>query len=281
MLDEGDGKEGDLNVKRRNEQWKDFISNNSMFNENDDHDDDDDETTTNSSLSSGLKRTITPTNVSANHGPFQRMSKQHTLIGSDRGCVSAHDLEMFRRSASRMKMTKGMGGAVLSQQQQQSGTPMQCQNTRPGETLGATMLNRLSSMESGSDASRSVLSNGTNVVDANVSQPCAVDVAPANIPMASLANHNISSPLAQMMAKKFNMTTMPDNDGSRRTITPSLMGRKVHTVSAGLAYGSAGFRTDSNTRVSRFELLKSGGVSALSLSSGGSGTTGTNKNEEW
>jgi hypothetical protein len=99
---------------------------------------------------------------------------------------------------------------------------------------------------------------------------------------------NATSPLAQMMAKKFNMRMMPDNGQSSMRSTTNLMGRRVHTVSAGLAYGSAGFCMDSNTRLSRFELLSGkmggdgGGTSTLSIASGASGGGGGyGKNEEW
>jgi hypothetical protein len=96
-----------------------------------------------------------------------------------------------------------------------------------------------------------------------------------NTPSTSTNNNN-TSPLAQMMAKKFNMT-IPTTSSNTHT---SLMGRRVHTVSAGLAYGSSGFQMDSDTRMSKFE-LKATTASALSISSGGSGGCGYGKNEEW
>jgi hypothetical protein len=196
--------------------------------------------------------------------------------------VSAHDLAVFRRSASKMKMTAG--AAVSQQQQLQTGMTMQSPQ-RPGEMLGASMLSRLSSIESNStslgDSVRSVtasaLSSGGPAL-----QPSALLSTPSS---GNGGNSNTTSPLAQMMAKKFNMNMIPSNNVSSLPTT-NLMGRRVHTVSAGLAYGSAGFQMDSNTRLSRFELLsnKNGGRSSLSISSGGSGgggNSGYGKNEEW
>ncbi|KAL7508475.1 hypothetical protein ACHAXN_005547 [Cyclotella atomus] len=292
MLDEGDGKEGDMNVRLRNEQWKVFRSNSCTVS-----DDEGDANTNNGNSVSGVKRVLTPSssggsasdgggssNIARGYqdtGGHQMMDHpqnntpmmQHSLIGAHRGCVSAHDLAVLRRSASKMKMTAAGGTAwagVLPSVQSTIQSPQ-----RPGETLGASMLSRLSSIES----------SGTSLGDSNTS---ATVGGSNNGPAVMSSTSNATSPLAQMMAKKFNMRMMPDNGQSSMRSTTNLMGRRVHTVSAGLAYGSAGFCMDSNTRLSRFELLSGkmggdgGGTSTLSIASGASGGGGGyGKNEEW
>ena len=313
MLDEGDGKEGDLNVRLRNEQWKVFRTGGSACVSEDESGDSNEGNNDNSSHSlSGLKRTLTPSSSGGDaidakdpplsshhvlrmmdHPHITTLPNQQRLIGSDRGCVSAHDLAVFRRSASRMKMASSGGGGIAGHAAMGTTTTSLQQHSqqRPGETLGASMLSRLSSMESQGNV---VAGSMRDVGSAVAVQPAdsAVSVAsPASnnndVPFAfTFANDTAASPLAQMMARKINMmanttaTAVASDMNRPQHTTMPFMGRRVHTVSAGLAYGSAGFHMDSNTRMSRFDLLKSSGPSALSLSSGGSGAGG-GKNEEW
>lgn len=102
---------------------------------------------------------------------------------------------------------------------------------------------------------------------------------------------NALSPLAQMMAKSANLsskqqqdlflskvnyqmsnaTTTSSGGGGQQQQQSSQMGRRVHTVGAGLAYGGP--------NLSRFDL---GSLRKdLSITSGGSGSSGAGKNEEW
>lgn len=313
MLDEGDGKEGDLNVRLRNEQWKVFRTNSACVSEDESGDTNEGNNDNNSHSLSGLKRTLTPTSsggdtidgkaadASPSHHVLRMMDHPHIttlpnqqrLIGSDRGCVSAHDLAVFRRSASRMKMASSGGGGIAGHAAMGMNTTSLQQHSqqRPGETLGASMLSRLSSMESQGNVVGSMRDVGSAVAVQPAASASVASASASNnndVPFAlTFANDTASSPLAQMMARKINTmantnttATASDMNRPQHTATMPFMGRRVHTVSAGLAYGSAGFHMDSNTRISRFDLLKSSGVSALSLSSGGSGAGG-GKNEEW
>ncbi|KAL7478080.1 hypothetical protein ACHAW6_003863 [Cyclotella cf. meneghiniana] len=295
MLDEGDGKEGDLNLRLRNEQWKVFRTSDCGTGDDDDDDKEDSlmftpEHRTGSLL--GSKRVLTPSsstnsndymgdapnNRSENtegYSPVPMMTMhshaqstgitqpQPNLIGSHRGCVSAYDLAVFRRAASRMKISPQMPSP--------SGVhwiePSQSSQQRPGETLGAAMLSRLSS---GGSNDLGVAREAAPSTLSSVMSGKASTAGPAIIlPHAS--------PLAQMMANKLSVG-MAEPPASLPPAS-KLMSRRVHTVSAGLAYGSAGFRMDNKTRLSRFELGKD--TSILSLSSQGSGQGGFGKNEEW
>eukprot|EP00804_Cyclotella_cryptica_P024957 CCRYP_015496-RA/>CCRYP_015496-RA protein AED:0.28 eAED:0.28 QI:0/-1/0/1/-1/1/1/0/652 len=312
MLDEGDGKEGDLNLRLRNEQWKVFRSSSCGTHDDDDHDDDDNEGDNalvftpehRSGSLLGSKRVLTPsssTNSNDRMGDdtpednilhssenndgmehtkaFPTMTMHHhpqssgmaqpqsnNLVGSHRGCVSAYDLAVFRRAASRMKMSPQMpaatGGAHWIEPSQRL----------PGETLGAAMLSRLSSS-----------GGSSNVVGGAFQSPVSTPSDQGSTSGPAVIH---ASPLAQMMANKFH-TGMGASAGAGAPLPPmslppassNPLRRRVHTVSAGLAYGSAGFRMDTKTRLSRFELAKD--TSILSLSSQGSGQGGFGKNEEW
>jgi hypothetical protein len=94
---------------------------------------------------------------------------------------------------------------------------------------------------------------------------------------------NALSPLAQMMAKSANLSSKQQQDlflskvnyqmgsGGGQQQQQSQMGRRVHTVGAGLAYGGP--------NLSRFDL---GSLRKdLSITSGGSGSSGAGKNEDW
>ena len=296
MLDEGDGKEGDLNVRLRNERWKEFrtssTSATSLVSEDDeeqqqrDVDDDDDTmghsgnngtvvasstgTATSSSLL-GYKRTLTPSSLTsikdqANNRNTNKNQSQWVDCHT-RGCVSAHDLAVFRRSASRMRMTvDGVSTNTVVASSAATDNNVFLSNAaapmKPGETLGAPMLERLSLLEDGSSTTATADSTGP-------SRPTTAQEVTNSV--------DTSSPLAQMMASRTFQNRMMMPTTNNHTIQ-----RRVHTVSAGLAYGSAGFTTDpNNTRLSRFDLLPRNKLSALSASSGGSGGGGYGKNEEW
>eukprot|EP00956_Cyclotella_meneghiniana_P007540 scaffold10184_cov52-Cyclotella_meneghiniana.AAC.4 len=290
MLDEGDGKEGDLNVRLRNERWKEFRTScnsaTSLVSEDDEEQqqrdvDDDDNTmghsgnngtvvasSTGTATSSllGYKRTLTPSSLTSikDQANNRNTNKNHSqwVDCHTRGCVSAHDLAVFRRSASRMRMTvDGVSANTVIASSAATGNnaaaPM-----KPGETLGAPMLERLSLLEDGSSTTATADSTGP-------SRPTTAQEVTNSV--------DTSSPLAQMMASRTFQNRMMMPTTNNHTIQ-----RRVHTVSAGLAYGSAGFTTDpNNTRLSRFDLLPRNKLSALSASSGGSGGGGYGKNEEW
>ena len=291
MLDEGDGKEGDLNVRLRNERWKEFrtssTSATSLVSEDDEEqqqrDVDDDDTmghsgnnasstgTATSSSLLGYKRTLTPSSLTsikdqANNRNTNKNQSQWVDCHT-RGCVSAHDLAVFRRSASRMRMTvDGVSTNTVVASSAATGNNVFLSNAaapmKPGETLGAPMLERLSLLEDGSSTTATADSTGP-------SRPTTAQEVTNSV--------DTSSPLAQMMASRTFQNRMMMPTTNNHTIQ-----RRVHTVSAGLAYGSAGFTTDpNNTRLSRFDLLPRNKLSALSASSGGSGGGGYGKNEEW
>jgi hypothetical protein len=140
-----------------------------------------------------------------------------------------------------------------------SNTVQSLQLSKPGETLGASMLSRISS---GGESDLSLGGSARKSLDLSNNSPLAQIMA--NKPPNPILSQN-ASPLAQMMAR------MPA--GARQQQPSSIMGRRVHTVSAGLAYGSAGFSVDPKTRLSKFDLKKADN-SALSISSGGG-------NAEW
>lgn len=139
MLDEGDGKEGDLNQRCRNEQWKDFECLNAP----------------------NKKR----------RGTMSRSS----------GVVSANDLAVMRRSASKMKTTANSMFATLS---------------KANSTLS------LSGSPSLAKTNQSILPGLSN-----------------GKPQESLS-------------------TMMSEPALKRSFTESLLENKVHSISAGLAYGS-------------------------------------------
>ncbi|KAL3797272.1 hypothetical protein HJC23_004564 [Cyclotella cryptica] len=87
-----------------------------------------------------------------------------------------------------------------------------------------------------------------------------------------------SCPLAETRESKLNSGMAKQQ--AQQPLSSKLMKRRVHTVSAGLAYGSTGFRMDTKTRMSRFELGKET-ANILSTSSEGSGQSCYTKNEEW
>jgi len=140
--------------------------------------------------------------------------------------------------------------------------------TLPGATLGGEMLSRISSKNSIMSSTHSNSSVGS----------CGGG--------GSGHQDNTLSPLAQMMAKSANLSSKQQQDlflskvnyqmgsgggggGGQQQL--SQMGRRVHTVGAGLAYGGP--------NLSRFDL---GSLRKdLSISSGGSGSSGAGKNEEW
>ncbi|KAL3797266.1 hypothetical protein HJC23_004558 [Cyclotella cryptica] len=308
MLDEGDGKEGDLNLHLRNEQWKVFQV--SGCGSGVDHIEECDDAlvftpehrsgsflgfkrvlTRSSSKNSNDNRGYSRNNTTASpennttentngippmpmtmqiHPKSTGTAQMHpNLVASHRACVSANDLAVFRRAASRMKMSPQIptpSGAHWI-------APSQSSHQLPGETLGAAMLSRLPPGES---------TDCCTPVDLHALKSFTMSGEAPALCQATILPH--SSPLSQMMANKMNsrlgqsittgvppLTSLPS--------ASKLMQRRVHTVSAGLAYGSAGFQIDTKTRLSRFELDKE--TSTLAMSSQWSGHGGRGRNEEW
>eukprot|EP00804_Cyclotella_cryptica_P024098 CCRYP_007310-RA/>CCRYP_007310-RA protein AED:0.34 eAED:0.34 QI:0/-1/0/1/-1/1/1/0/351 len=168
MLDEGDGKEGDLNLHLRNEQWKVFRMSACGTQEGDDEEGNSalmftpehrsgsvsgskrvptlslthsiDNMGGQDTVSSGnnntkntngfpLTPTMTTTNYAQSTGTPQPL---RNLVGSHRGCVSAYDLAVFRRAASRIKISPQMPSPGASN----CIVPPQSSQQRPGETRG-------------------------------------------------------------------------------------------------------------------------------------------------
>ncbi|KAL9184853.1 hypothetical protein ACHAXT_002630 [Thalassiosira profunda] len=290
MLDEGDGAEGDLNVRRRNQQWKDFRSFSSQFASDNpfvslmgdssrsgspvkeagsvgSHTT---SATAQSSLPlSGSKRTLTPSSLTSastaassgaggNKG-FASAGTGHPRVGgAHRSAVSANDLAMLRRAASRMKMTPVGADAAPPF----GATRPRAQ--RSGETLGGDLLSRLS------DSSAASLEGGEGV-------PATVSAPAAKAP----------SPLEQMVAQSRALRSSAVRAPLLGDLVPSSgtsgLPRRVRTVGAGLAYGHAGMTVDyrgGGCRVSKFNLGALRNSSKLSeISSAGS--SGGGRNEEW
>lgn len=309
MLDEGDGNEGDLNLRLRNQQWKDFR----MFSKEFESENpmlgaiDEDRATTSSSTSmdrddaatataatpmstdgtspsssslSGSKRAISPSssNQQSSSMPsktttaaaFMNSFGTHRQLNSHRASVSVNDLAMLRRSAARMRVVNSPHSNTASLNFTTSNRNFT--TSSPGATLGGEMLSRLSSKDS---LCTSISSKGSGSGGGAALAVAAVE--------ASL------SPLAQMMAKSANLsskqqqdlllskviyqmnTNVNDSSNSPSSGLPqSQMGRRVHTVGAGLAYGGP--------NLSRFDL---GSIRKdMSIMSGGSGSS-SGKNEEW
>ena len=309
MLDEGDGNEGDLNLRLRNQQWKDFrlfseefesenpmllasieeggggcsSATSTLMNVTDDEDGgvdmtlEDNDTSkeksggvVQSSSLSGSKRSVSPSS-SQNHSSSRTTAASSSFMNSfgshprqmnsHRASVSVNDLAMLRRSAARMRMMPSPSSSNSSS----GGYNFASSSTTmaPGSTLGGEMLSRISSRNSMSP-SPSSNSSVTSVGHQRTNE-----------------SSSTLSPLAQMMAKSANLSSKQQQDlflsrvnnrPSSFAAQSSQMGRRVHTVGAGLAYGGP--------NLSRFDL---GSLRKdLSIMSGGSGSSGGGgKNEEW
>ena len=297
MLDEGDGNEGDLNLRLRNQQWKDFR----MFSKEFESENPmlvsieeggasgsggaaastvadsggagggatpmSTNVKPSTSSLSGSKRAISPSSTSGQTSSHSSSSKtaaafmnsfgSHRQLNSHRASVSVNDLAMLRRSAARMRVGPSSSNNSSSSNRSFATTTT---TTSPGATLGGEMLSRISSRNSIMSINSSTGSGG-----------------------AGAGTENTLSPLAQMMAKSANLSSKQQQDlflskakyqMSNDTTSSSAaagMGRRVHTVGAGLAYGGP--------NLSRFDL---GSLRKdLSIMSGGSGSSGAGKNEEW
>lgn len=294
MLDEGDGTDGDLNLRLRNQQWKDFRmfskefeSGNPMLASIDEGgggnsssdmllDTNESQTTTTTTSLSGSKRSISPSsnnpsssslsssnNININTAAaFMNTFGSHRQLNSHRASVSVNDLAMLRRSAARMRLV-GPTSTTTN-----SASAFATTTTLPGAILGGEMLQRASSRNSSNSSIQTAATNSSSRGD---------------VVMSAL------SPLAQMMAKSANLSSRQQQDLFLGTVnyqlssavgdaaggvgtSSGLMGRRARTVGAGLAYGGP--------NLSRFDL---GSLRKdLSITSGGSGSTGgTGKNEEW
>ena len=292
MLDEGDGNEGDLNLRLRNQQWKDFRMFSKEFESENPMLVSIEEggagggsgaalTTVDSggagatpmstnvkpstSSLSGSKRAISPSSTSGQTSStssktaaaFMNSFGSHRHLNSHRASVSVNDLAMLRRSAARMRVGPSSNNSSSNRSFATTTT------TSPGATLGGEMLSRISSRNSIMSINSSTGSGGA----------------------AAEATENTLSPLAQMMAKSANLSSkqqqdlflskakyqMSNDTTSSSAAAAAGMGRRVHTVGAGLAYGGP--------NLSRFDL---GSLRKdLSIMSGGSGSSGAGKNEEW
>eukprot|EP00804_Cyclotella_cryptica_P002936 CCRYP_013301-RA/>CCRYP_013301-RA protein AED:0.00 eAED:0.00 QI:640/1/1/1/0.25/0/5/412/361 len=167
VLDEGDGKEGDLNLRRRNEQWKTF-SETSLADEDD---------------------------GSAASSEWRRKRKRPSPYARG-GWVSANDLAVLRRAASRMKMSTHFDELASLSRANSSKVHLL---KELGETLGGSMLSRISQ-------------------DLNVGT--SSELFMRNTPLIIERTHPAST------ASSGNLSLV----------------RRVHTISAGLAYGSDNFR---------------------------------------
>eukprot|EP00985_Skeletonema_marinoi_P029508 scaffold28035_cov211-Skeletonema_marinoi.AAC.11 len=307
MLDEGDGNEGDLNLRLRNQQWKDFRMFSKEFESENPMLVSIEEgvaasggggaalTTVDSAAGggagadnggagatpmstnvkpstsslSGSKRAISPSSTTGQTSSHSTSSKtaaafmnsfgSHRQLNSHRASVSVNDLAMLRRSAARMRVGPSSSSNTSSSNRSFATTT----TTSPGATLGGEMLSRISSRNSIMSINSSTGSGGA---------------------AAAAATENTLSPLAQMMAKSANLSSKQQqdlflskakyqmsNDTTSSSAAAAGMGRRVHTVGAGLAYGGP--------NLSRFDL---GSLRKdLSIMSGGSGSSGAGKNEEW
>ena len=162
MLDEGDGTEGDLNNRLRNQQWKDFSKFSNTFDsanpmllgrvdENHNESGCDESCGSvdggmgsakeqgmegNDSKMSGSKRSLTPTsgsgssmtNNNSNNNIEQQQRQQQWppsgLGGAHRATVSVNDLAMLRRAASRMKMSNITGTSGVGRNISNTATDM-------------------------------------------------------------------------------------------------------------------------------------------------------------
>mmetsp|Transcript_9204 Transcript_9204/g.21388 ORF Transcript_9204/g.21388 Transcript_9204/m.21388 type:complete len:575 (-) Transcript_9204:74-1798(-) len=241
LLDVGDGVENDLNVRSRNQRWKEFRTFSTRLGTIGDDDDGDDD-------AGALEQ-----RPASSHPPPPPPTG--TVAGAHRAAVSVQDLSVLRRAAARMG-DRGGGAASGS-----------------STALSAMVTSRLGAASGGGGGNAAPFS----------SFPAADPVPGDDDTMqrfrrALMASSGDLSSLAGSASRGGG--GLPQHSSGLGA--PGL-GRRSHTVGAGLAYGGHGMSTTG--RLSRFDLTaaESMGSFARSVaSSGGSASvTGGGKNEEW
>ena len=227
MLDEGDGTDGDLNLRQRNQQWKDFRSFSNQFEDDnplkaamgdndmsggavspvkeDDGTGSTSTTATGSSIAlSGSKRTLTPNSLNSGgdggmDGGMSRPDNSNLLMANAgggmmmRGMPQSRTLGGSHRAAVSVNDLAVLRRAAARMKMTDTSSSRQASH-KMGETLGGDMLTRLSS---GGNSSYSSAGGGANRSPAgNANDPSAL------------------SPLAQMMAK--NNAAKMSNTGLNR-----------------------------------------------------------------
>jgi len=261
MLDEGDGKEGDMNVRSRNQRWKEFGTFSRGFVEEHSHmaggrksvsalgvptmqegEGDAEGATARSPHLSGEKRTLTPSSLTESHEsggssndtgfprPARAVGAGRGLSGTHRATVSVSDLVRLRQSASRLKMSAPMAPVC---------------------------------------ASPAVVTSGGSA------ESVSLNTTAAGGGGGSFAN---SAAQRDLFFQKFGLPSQAARGG---------LGRRTQTVGAGLAYGRANMTTVGGvggaTRLSRFDLgdLRKIASQLSEISSQGSREGGGGRNEEW
>lgn len=228
MLDEGDGVDGDLNLRSRNQQWKDFRSFSDKFGENnpmmkaaammggaeetieEDGSAESDGTGATGTMSdstnaaiplSGSKRTLTPNSLGGSSN-VSGASRNRAFLsgGAASGVPVTPALIGSHRAAVSVNdlavLRRAAARMTMNNPSANNGpfTQRRESTKMAGETLGGDMLSRLNSMSSGGSSTK--------------------DPRDAAAPPSS--NNTSLSPLAQMMAKNTAMKIPPHNGTNNR-----------------------------------------------------------------
>ena len=304
MLDEGDGREGDMNVRSRNQQWKEFGTFSQGFAKNHphmaggtDHKEEgrvvgittaakvgDGEGDQGGGHLSGTKRTLTPSSLTGSNASegssknsretgFPRtapvpIGRGRSGSGSHRVSLSVNDLAILRHSASRLKMTSPAPGINSGRLGYTIGPHAP---RRPGETLGGDLLSRAEANSVGKSASTSL----THMMSSNKEALSSGSKV--------MEGGGLSNTMAQLdlFLNKF---------GNSAPVARGGLGRKTQTVGAGLSYGRANMTTIAGPNgarcLSRFDLGHLQRVTSQLSEMSSQGSLGGSKggggrNEEW
>lgn len=222
MLDVGDGKEGDLNLRSRNHQWKDFQSFSSKFEETNPimkamaegveapgsaqgqgspskEGDGGDSTSTSTTIPlSGSKRTLTPSSVntvstgsSKNSGGnqgFPPVAPNSGGMPNARTLMGSHRASVSVNDLAVLRRAAGrmkMNNPAVGNSSRQT-------TTQPGQMLGGDMLNRISGLSRIPSSANSEASQSGSRASGSGGE--AKDLGEGKL-------NNALSPLAQMMAR--------------------------------------------------------------------------------